>query len=510
MARVSESLIAVANDKDLNPYDPSSYTSRVELFDENSLTDDHRALNILGTFRPRPYQVDSMNFMLQKDPKTGRFREGLRAALCDHRRAGKSIRTMKIIAMRALQQVGVYFLVYPTLNQGRKVIWDGIAYNEKKEAYKIIEVIPQELWKRKDNHLMSLELKNGSIIQIVGAVGTDGTPDHLRGTNPIFAAFDEFAAMNPEAWTTIISPVLAENGGSAMFTFTPDGKNHAYRLLKDYIKKWEEDERGKFFGQINTIETTKRHDGSPVISTEYLDELRDQGVPEEYIQREFYCSFDVANDGSFYNEVLDRCYKEGRVGVVKHDNTLPVFAAFDLGIGLKDFVAVWLLQIPNSNTINFINYLEFPNKALFSAYATIGQLPYPLRVSLLPWDANRRDDLTGLTKVERLEEANITSSSIERVERVSVEHGIELVRGLFKSFYFDKAACFDGLERIRAYQKKQDRVSGVYLNSAVHNDASHGCDALRTLANAIEQGLLSEYTDIIEEGDLLYDFVEHD
>jgi phage terminase large subunit len=501
----ADSILAVANDPTLNVYNPTDYKEKVELFKHEQLDEDHRALNVLGTFRPRPYQIKSMNFMLQRNPD-GSFKDGLRAALCEHRRAGKTIRTLKIILMRMLQKPGLYFMVYPTLNQARKVMWDGLAYNEKKEAYKVIETIPPELWKRKDNHLMSLELHNGSILQLVGAVGVDGTPDHLRGANPIFAGFDEFQNMNPEVWGAVISPVFMENGGSAMFTFTPNGRDHAYRLLMSYMKYYADDPNGRFFGEILDITKTKRHDGTPVISEEYLQELRDQGIPEEYIQREFYCSFEVANKGSFYGDVLDQAYKENRITNVKYDAGYPVFAAWDLGIGTNDFTAIWFYQKINPNCTNLINYLEFENRSLLSIFPMLKILPYPIRAHFMPWDVNAKDQVTGLTKIQRLEDADVSDCPLERVKRVSVQHGIDLIRNHFRTYYFDKAACALGIERVRKYSKKKDMTTGFYTNRPIHDEASHGCDALRTMVNAEDEGLLSNYTDILNEGSSQYDY----
>lgn len=509
MDRANDSLIAVANDKSLNVYDPGDYPDKVQIFTEDALREDHRALNVVGNFRPRPYQIDPLNFMLQVDPRTGRFREGLRSALCLHRRAGKTMMMMTILKLRMLQQVGEYYLIYPSLNQGRKVIWDAIAYGEDRSAFRVLEIIPPELWKRKNNHLMSLELRNGSMLQILGAVGTDGTPDHLRGIGGLWAGLDEYAVMNPAVFDVVLDAVFAENGGSCQFTFTPDGRNHAYRLIQDYLSKYENDRTGRFFAKILTIDDTKRHDGSPVIAVERIQEMRDRGVSEEYIQREFYCSFDVSNDASFYADVLNKAYQEGRVGVVKHDASIPSFGIWDLGIGVNDWATCWVVQMPNPNTINFINYLEFQGKSLSEAFGIVNMLPYPIRSHLLPWDAKRRDDVTGLTKIQRLEAANLTKGDLLRVERVGVSHGIDLVRTNFHKFYFDQANCALGLERIKKYQKQFNRTTGDYTANPVHDEASHGCDALRTFVNGAEQGLLSEYTDIIGSDEVgLYDYVE--
>lgn len=492
----TDSLLALANNTTINTYNPSYYSDKVEFFNEKQFTDQDLSGNLLGGFRPRPYQARSMNFLMRQDAK-GRYLDNMRVALCEHRRCGKTIRTINMIKIRAMRQVGVYFLVYPTLNQGRKVIWDGIAYNEQGEGYKIIETIPPVLWKRKDNHLMSLELYNGSVIQIVGAVGTDGTPDHLRGTNPIFAAFDEYAAMNPAAWHTAIYPIFLENGGSAMFTFTPDGKNHAYDLLMDYMARYEEDPGGRFMGSLLTIDDTKRHDGTPVISSSMLEELRGQGVSEEHIQREFYCSFEGSREGSFYAKLLDKCRLEGRIKALSYDPALPVLTAWDIGIGTEDMNVCWVYQIVNANTINFLAYYEFENQGLMDGISALERLPQPVRMHGFPWDVRQKDSLTGLTKLQRLEDAKLTSADLQVVDRVSVADGIDIVRSNFHKFYFDEAGCALGLDRLRKYSKQVVSATGFYGTKPVHDENSHGADGLRTFANMLEQDVLSEYSSVL-------------
>jgi phage terminase large subunit len=488
-------IVAIANDDRLNAYDLASYGKRI---DERDFTDDERASNILGTIRPRAYQVPSVNFMLERDPlDPSKFKEGLRASLCDHRRSGKTLRNVLIVLMRAMQHKGTYFFIYPTLNQGRKVLWDGIGYDEKREAFNFMDLFP---WVKKDNHLMQMRLANGSIIQIVGAIGIDGTSGHLRGTNPIFACYDEFAEMALSAWHDLFA-VFSENGGSVMFTFTPKGKNHAHDIHLDYVEKFESAyEGGRFFAETLTIDDTKRPDGRPVVDAKYLDELRAQGVSESYIQQEFYCSFEVANEGTFYAEQLERASKEGRIGQYGHDPRVPTVASYDLGIGVSDWVTVWYLQV-HGNKRHLIRYEEFPGKALMDIVPHVDKR-YNVVAHIVPWDAKRKDDVTGLTKIERLEEMKVTSSPFVRVERVSIEHGIDLVRGNFHNYYFDKVGCYEGIERLRKYQKQIDRTTGLFKKAPLHDEASHGADSLRTYANAEEQGLLDDILDLVDEREL--------
>lgn len=109
-----------------------------------------------------------------------------------------------------MQRIGAYYYFFPTYNQGRKILWDG----RDKEGFKFMDHIPQELRVRTDNQQMLIEIRGGSIFQIIG---TDNV-DSIVGTNPIGCVFSEYSLQDPIAWD-YMRPILAENGGFAIFNY---------------------------------------------------------------------------------------------------------------------------------------------------------------------------------------------------------------------------------------------------------------------------------------------------
>src|SRR5207253_9494932 len=53
----------------------------------------------------------------------------------------------------------------------------------------------------------------------------------LVGAPPVGVVFSEWSLTKPDAWT-YIRPILAENGGWALFLWTPRGRNHATRAFE--------------------------------------------------------------------------------------------------------------------------------------------------------------------------------------------------------------------------------------------------------------------------------------
>lgn len=67
--------------------------------------------------------------------------------------------------------------------------------------------------------------------------------DTLRGDAADLLILDEFSLMKADAWNEVGSPMLLDNDGNAIFTFTPKRKNHAYQMyinaLGDMSGRWQ-------------------------------------------------------------------------------------------------------------------------------------------------------------------------------------------------------------------------------------------------------------------------------
>src|SRR5574339_317069 len=154
-----------------------------------------------------------------------------------HRRAGKDRFWLNLTSVEMLKTVGVYYHFFPSLNQGRRDLWDNIV-NERKPSGEIVSLkmmhnIPREFVVATNETEMQTTLSNGSIHQIMGADSKESI-EKARGSNPRGLVFSEYAHMDPYVWD-VLAPVLAENGGWAAFISTPYGDNH-FKKLWDYGK----------------------------------------------------------------------------------------------------------------------------------------------------------------------------------------------------------------------------------------------------------------------------------
>jgi len=389
----------------------------------------------------------------------GQLKSGI-AADC----AGKDKTDLNYMVKRAAQQRGYYPYFFPTTAMGRKVLWDGM----DKSGFKFIDHIPAPLIANKNNTEMKVTLKNGSIIQVIGTDNIENV-----GVNPIGCIFSEFSLQSQRAWD-LTRPILAENGGWAIFNFTPRGKNHAYDLLKmaQANQQW--------FAEVLTVDDTG------AISPEAIQEERDSGMSEDMIQQEFYCSFELGQEGSYYGKYMSQALLDGRICGVPFDPAVQVLTAWDIGVG--DSTAIWFCQQVGGE-IHLIDYYERAGEGLAHYASMLEQKRqennWIYQAHYAPHDIEARELNTGLSRKDYARQLGINFVTLPKLR---VEDGIEAVRAILPRCWFDERNCAAGIKALENYRKRFDEKHNVYSNIPLHDWASHGADAFRYLAVAIKQG----------------------
>jgi phage terminase large subunit len=407
-------------------------------------------------FTPRQYQLPMMAAL---------DRGKLRLVAVWHRRAGKDKTLINVVVNKMVERVGTYFYFFPTYNQGRKILWQGM----DRSGFKFMHHIPGELIRRVDNTQMLVELTNGSILQIVG---TDNI-DSIVGTNPVGCVFSEYSLQNPRAWD-YIRPILAENGGWAIFNYTPRGNNHGKALFEMAQKDPE-----NWFCQKLTVDDTK------VIPQKVLDQERQEIVAKDgndaLFQQEYYCSFDVPIQGAYYGTQLLLAEKEKRITNVPYEQSLPVNTYWDLGVG--DSTAIWFEQTVGME-VRIIDYYETNGEGLAHYVKVLKEKPYVYGDHYAPFDINVTELGSGKTRLHTAQELGI---NFRIVPRVAPDDGIDKARMLLGRCWFDKTKTERGLDALKSYHKEWDEENKTYKNRPNHDWASHGADAFRYLAVAYER-----------------------
>lgn len=221
---------------------------------------------------------------------------------------------------KSLERVGTYFYFLPTYSQAKKVIWDNIDNN----GFKMLDHIPKEIIKSQNATELKIELVNGSIIQLIAA---DEFKNSGVGTNPIGVVFSEYSITNPEAWK-FVSPILAVNGGWAVFNFTPRGMNHAFTLLQQYK------DNPKWYVEVLTVDDTK------VLSAEALEEERINN-PQDLFEQEYYCKF-IEGAGQFFKRI--------EANMIEETDKVDNLHRYQMGVDLAKYQDYTVLTVIDLNT----------------------------------------------------------------------------------------------------------------------------------------------------------------
>ena len=242
-----------------------------------------------------PYVARPVQEEIQKNIRTHRFN-----VLVTHRQMGKTICVINHIIREALMTDypnARYFYVAPFLKQAKVIAWDHFKY--------YLKDIPQ--MKINETELTIL-LPNGSKIFLVGA----DNPDAMRGSYANGVVLDEYA-MGKDIFEEIIRPMFTNTNGWCVFTSTPKGQNHFYKLwLKSQsgLKDW--------WGGMYTAKD------SGVIDPQVLKDIEDQSSSESMFRQEYMCDFMASSDNVLIR--IDDVYvanrRQYRLDEIEHAPTI--------------------------------------------------------------------------------------------------------------------------------------------------------------------------------------------
>ena len=413
-------------------------------------------------FNPRPYQLPALEAL------DGGCK---RVVAIWHRRSGKEKTFVNYTVKAMFERVGSYFYIFPTFTQAKKAVWDGM----DKEGFPFMGHFPKEIIEKKNESDLKITTTNGSIFQLIGSENIDG----IMGTNPVGVVFSEYALQDPQAWD-YVRPILRENGGWAIFDFTPRGKNHGFTLYE--MAKNNPD----WFCQVLTVNDTG------VLSQGDIDAERREGMDEDLIQQEFYCSFEGSAQGSYYAKQIQLAETEKRIGKVPYDPSLLVDTWWDLGI--DDAMAIWFTQSV-AREIRVIDYYEqcgegFPHYAKVLSGALDGddeqtmqanhrRKEYAYGEHHAPHDIAVRELGTGKSRQETAANLGIRFLT---VPNIGLADGIEAARTFMSRCWFDAENCARGLDALKSYHKTYDEKRKVWSSLPYHDWSSNGADGFRYLA----------------------------
>ncbi len=398
-----------------------------------------------------PYNYEPRDYQLKElwEPFDAGFK---RIVQIWHRRSGKDLTDLNLVAREMWENVGNYYYAFPTYSQGKKALWEG----KDKNGKSFLDHFPEALRDGKPNESeLKIKYKNGSLFQIIGVEDID----RIVGTNPKGIIFSEYSLQNPKAWE-YLRPILRENKGWAIFNYTPRGRNHGYKLymMAKTNPKWHV--------SLLTIKDTH------VLTEDDVQEERDAGMSEDMIQQEFYCSFTAAIQGSIYWEQINEAEKNGHMKEVPYDPRMLVHTVWDLG--KNDFNCIGFYQ-SNGVTVRKIDYLAGNKKGLLDWIKLVREKPYNYGKHFAPHDIEVSDYSTS-GDLSRREIAKENNFEFEVIPKFSIQERLDAGRRFFKTLYIDNVKCADFLEAIPQYSREYDERNKTFKDIPMHDWTSHYAD----------------------------------
>lgn len=407
----------------------------------------------LDTFKPRPYQLPIFDAIENKKYK--------RVLAILPRRAGKDVCGFNLTIRAALSVVGVYYYIFPTYSQAKKVIWDSMTNDGKR----FLDFIPDALVESKNSQEMKIRLVNGSLIQLVGSDNYDS----LMGTNPRGVVFSEYALQDPRAYQ-FIRPILAANDGWALFLSTPRGKNHLWELYQIATQS------PQWFAYKLTVEDTHH------IPLYEIEREKAEGImSDDLIQQEYYTSFTMGVEGAYYAKYLDRMRISGQIGIVPWEPAFKVNTAWDLGI--RDSTTIIFYQIVGQ-TIRVIDCYENSKEGLEHYIKVVMNKPYQYGKHIAPHDIKVKEFTSGVARIEKARQLGIVFTV---APNLTVEDGIEAVRSATAKIWMDERQCAPLIKALGNYRQEFDIKKKIYKPQPLHDWSSHYADAMRYLCISLSK-----------------------
>lgn len=389
---------------------------------------------------------------------------GRRAVEVAHRRWGKDDVSLHWTACSAQQTIGSYLHMLPMANQAKKAIWDAV--NPRTGHRRIDDAFPHEIRESTRENDMFIRFKSGSTWQVVGSDNFAG----LIGSSVVGVVFSEWSLADPEAWAQI-RPILRENGGWAIFIYTPKGKNHGWTTLK-YAQSKE-----SWFAQV--LPATETGIFSAEALRDELEEYQSDYGPEDgqaYFDQEYNCSFNAPMLGSYYGGYLSRARAEKRICDLPYEPGIPVWTGWDLG--RSDDTVIWFAQ-RQGTYVRVIDYYKSSGHTMDHYAKVLQDKPYIYAGHLLPHDAGAK--LMHAPNSLALQLMNLGIKNVQVMKNESIDAGIHAARQLMPVCYWDETRCADGLAALDSYHREWDDKRKMFKDEPCHDWASHPADGWRTL-----------------------------
>ena len=273
---------------------------------------------------------------------------------------------------------------------------------------------------------------------------------------------------------------------------------HSWNVLIQTIRKEKSEIWVSFNPELETDETYQRFVANPPINAvvqkinwsdnpwfpetlkEEKDALKSRDIQAYNTVWEGMCRQTI--DGAIFAREMQLAEAEQRITKVPYDPVKPVHAVFDLG--WADMTAIWFVQFIGMET-RLIRYYEVNQTTMTEILAKIQTFGYVIDTLWLPHDAQNKTLASQGRSIEDIVRSAGYKTRI--LERVPVVDSINAARTMFRSCYFDRENCHEGLQCLRHYRYEVDPETNQFSRTPLHDHYSHGADAFRYIGLMVNE-----------------------
>jgi phage terminase large subunit len=314
----------------------------------------------------------------------------------------------------------------------------------------------------------SIRGKNGSEFSFVGLKNNVANVKSYEGVDICWV--EEAQTVTRLSWNVLI-PTIRKPDSEIWITFNPE------------LETDETYQRFVVYKPDNAVVTKVNWNDNPWFPDTLKLEMESLKARDPEAHRtvwEGFCRQTV--DGAIFAKEVQLAELENRITRVPYDATKPVHAVFDLG--WADATAIWFVQFIGMET-RLIRYIEDNQQTISHYLAEMQKFGYVYDTLWLPHDAQNKTLAANGRSIEEIVRAAGYKTRI--IDKTPVVDSINAARTIFRSCYFDRENCYDGLQCLRHYRYEVDPDTKQFSRNPLHDQYSHGADAFRYIGLMINE-----------------------
>lgn len=339
----------------------------------------------------------------------------------------------------------------------------------KDSVHKLLSDQIEDMGLSKCYEVLKTEIRGVNGTEFMFAGLSNQTRDSIKSAESIDIAWvEEAQSVSKRSWDILV-PTIRKPGSEIYVSFNPDMETDA--TYQRFVVNPPPDCKTV---KINYTDNPWR--------SQALDAEREHmraTAPEDFAHI-YLGECRPAVEGAIYYNEVSALRNSNRLCNVPYDPLLKVHRVWDLG--WNDYMSVVFVQ-RQASEIRVIRYVEDNHRTYADFIGEFGGYGYNYGTDWLPHDGKAKSAESGRSPQMILEQLGC---KVEIVEDIGLENGIKATRLLFPRLYVDKANAGELVTRLGRYRRRVNKETGT-ATTPMHDDESHGADAVRYLACIADQ-----------------------